>query len=1341
MITIKTFAIILCNLIAIANGFSPGNTVEVPDTLRFRRATNEEFASTIHKLQKFARIINGISLQQGITNGTLPTDIFISEILNFGSITSSQIYDFNTGELSQLVNGIRNFSLSLKVDDELTKIENRLIILGSIYKETHKGQKVEKLNPKYLEAAKKLKATNVDWDQLNSMVKIFADLSNTIDSLKPSEQKIGPYLFKQLKLGCEAFQELDISIQIDALKADILRKTESFDTLSSLAKSINITNDKDIFNANRDPETFSTLQRQLEYLGNAIDSSNEYLVKLALLKQIFSSRIHASAGRVLSQTSGLLNGVSDLESIHSDLTDPWVKEVVHGQAPNLVKSMDQLKKIANNARSVSDAFGSDSVMTMNEIASELKKLAQTKPNISSVAVKLTSISKDAQQSITLPRNGDEYMVLYKNIKELAGKLNSIDQLLATFSDFHTKRKPEVQAIISLTSSYSEENLKKLKEAKEYQDLSRTILSLKPHIDMLKMGASIVEPLDAVIKDVAQVDIFVSELDPFAKMVDILKKTPELEQAEDVINVLRESRSIKIESFDPVATRFDDVKIKLKTFEKSLIAVSNSTEANALIGLKDLLHDSQNIGSYSRVMTGTLKASEQKLLLDETKINSISKEIDPDIFAKINGLNASLQKTYNEIDTLRDSMKAPTTSNLSSLYSNLEQIKLIGGIDMDFLEIGRHLEEKSENSTEKNILEIKASLDTLDTFGLNFTLHRTALNGVKESLDSLDAFFVAFAKKMAPRQSVNGPQPSQNVTEESVKETTLDPAFIEENWPYLLVGSVVLVGIGITGFIVYRRKKAARELKEQLNAKLDDGEQLQKTQRIEERAKFHVPIAPFQLFLSDWTFKLAKYQVDFLPFIEWADTFNLYFMSLYAQDSMENNGLCMKPTAEQAKWFRNPIELSMTDLLTILDAEYKCLLHANLVRYPNGLIMVLSQIPHLAVTDAKNPKFGNIPQYWYAVFEKQSDYVVCLSDKVDGKPLPYLPLTSGEIKQYDKGLIIKCESVEYKCGKQLVIRKLCVMFPNKPKFYPTHLQFTGWPDGGIPKSTDALIEIFKMVEQSPYPVFVNCEDGVSKSGTFAQAVMTAQKVVECKGVLSMSVSLNSIRQSRAKAVPTKELYMFQALLGFRIAYASVDHSRLHKWSIADIEKFDKFLADVLAGKIKIKFELIGEQKEKASRHREQGRIKNKKSVKKVKDAKKSKASKKAKSKKAKDPQTAKKMMPPSRFPDPKTFDPENPEDYLAPAESWLRKSQSHLAHNHQKKEKLDKSKEEIPERPGDEDNDFPDFVEDFEHAVQLNPEEENQEIPPDPNAPNDGISSEADCEPPTKAMENQLAGGQ
>ncbi|UMM32170.1 hypothetical protein L5515_006068 [Caenorhabditis briggsae] len=626
----------------------------------------KEFAPTIHKLQKFARIINGISLQQGLTNQTLPADVFISELLNFGSITPSQIYDFNTGELSQLVNSIRNFSISLKVDDELTKIENRLIILGSIYKETHKGQKVEKLDPNYLEAAKKLKASNVDWNKLNSMVKIFADLSNTINALKPSEQKIGQYLFKQLKLGCETFQENDFSIQTGALKADILRKTETFDTLSSFPNSANIWNDaNNYFNAR-----ILTLSA---------------LSKLTLLKQIFSSRIHFSAGRALSQTSGFSNGFSDLESIHSDLTDTWVKEVLHGQASKL--AMDQLKTIASNARSVSDALGSDSVLTTNKVASELKKLAQTKPKISSVAVKLTTIPKDAQQSITLPKNGDGYMALYRNIKELADKLISTDQLLATFSEFNTKRKSEVQTIISLTSSYSKENLKKLKEAKEYQDLSRTILSLKPHIDMLKMGASIVEPLDAVIKDIDQVNIFVSELDPFAKMVDILKKTPELEKAEDVIKVLREARSMKIESFGPVATRLNDLITKLNTFEKSLNAVSNSTKANALIDLKDLLQDFQNIGSYSRVMTGMLKASEQKLLLDEAKINSISKEFDPDIFAKINGLNASLQKTYNEIDTLRDSMKASTTSNLSSLYNNLEQIKLIGGVVMNFLKVG------------------------------------------------------------------------------------------------------------------------------------------------------------------------------------------------------------------------------------------------------------------------------------------------------------------------------------------------------------------------------------------------------------------------------------------------------------------------------------------------------------------------------------------------------------------------------------------------------------------------------------------------------------------------------
>ncbi|XP_067027504.1 receptor-type tyrosine-protein phosphatase S-like isoform X3 [Acropora muricata] len=88
----------------------------------------------------------------------------------------------------------------------------------------------------------------------------------------------------------------------------------------------------------------------------------------------------------------------------------------------------------------------------------------------------------------------------------------------------------------------------------------------------------------------------------------------------------------------------------------------------------------------------------------------------------------------------------------------------------------------------------------------------------------------------------------------------------------------------------------------------------------------------------------------------------------------------------------------------------------------------------------------------------------------------------------------------------------------------HYQITDWPDKGIPKNAQCILDMISMVEQSQRktsnaPLVVQCSDGVGRSGTFC-AILSVIERLKSEQVIDVCQSVKVIRVNRPKAVNCK-----------------------------------------------------------------------------------------------------------------------------------------------------------------------------------------------------------------------------
>ncbi|KAF1763347.1 hypothetical protein GCK72_011613 [Caenorhabditis remanei] len=203
--------------------------------------------------------------------------------------------------------------------------------------------------------------------------------------------------------------------------------------------------------------------------------------------------------------------------------------------------------------------------------------------------------------------------------------------------------------------------------------------------------------------------------------------------------------------------------------------------NLLVGLQDVLQDSQTIGSASRIFWSMEKVNKIVVLGQETVkiIQDKMKGVDPDDQKNLDQLllvDNQLTTVYAQIDGVKKSTLPPLTSDLSSLHPVFSLTKSAPGSPMDFLEIGRSVEKLNKDITLtpeqlKSLLEVTKNLETLDTFGLDYAKHHKDIDKSKKALNQMDLFFADYKSKGTVIPTTTG-APVESSTEPMSSEAPL-----------------------------------------------------------------------------------------------------------------------------------------------------------------------------------------------------------------------------------------------------------------------------------------------------------------------------------------------------------------------------------------------------------------------------------------------------------------------------------------------------------------------------------------------------------------------------------------
>ncbi|KAM8871258.1 tyrosine-protein phosphatase non-receptor type 23 isoform 2-T2 [Spinachia spinachia] len=183
-------------------------------------------------------------------------------------------------------------------------------------------------------------------------------------------------------------------------------------------------------------------------------------------------------------------------------------------------------------------------------------------------------------------------------------------------------------------------------------------------------------------------------------------------------------------------------------------------------------------------------------------------------------------------------------------------------------------------------------------------------------------------------------------------------------------------------------------------------------------------------------------------------------------------------------------------------------------------------PRLIATQA--PLSGTAADFWLMVFEQKVSLIVMLVSEQElekGKVVRYFPSERGQ--QVAQGPITLSLTTQ-KTTPTHVERMISLQYRDQSlKRTVVHLQFTSWPELGLPDSKSNLLRFIQEVHghylhQRPLhtPVVVHCSSGVGRTGVFCLLYAALQELEAGNGIPDLPLLVKKMRQQRKNMLQEK-----------------------------------------------------------------------------------------------------------------------------------------------------------------------------------------------------------------------------
>ncbi|KAF1763324.1 hypothetical protein GCK72_011590 [Caenorhabditis remanei] len=1137
---------------------------------RIRRELDDTFRTAVIRMQKMSRVINGIALQQSITKGTVETDTLIMELLNFGTITPDYIVKIPLDTLSSVVKEVTGLSGKLKSNDEIKRMENRMLLISSIDKTTRNITTLETPGNEYLTAASNWTARNVDLSKLDDLIKASIAVANGFEKMNGNVRAadIRTYFGLMPTLAVALINTKLDEIKRNVESVELRDPTAHFVKLLSFHSAVKLfEDDSDIQNYKDtiDDSILNTIGAHMNSLTGVIENVKSNLSSFDELQTFLVTRPRIHGDRALKQTPGFPSGSADIDAISIALDDSWVQLAVDIQQIPLAKSLEQLKTVSRLINSVANSFQqrpTNGLLKIEEIRASLLAFTNNNLNFNLVVSKLDEIQGAATDRNVLPKTRSTFNTLYQNILMTAANLKSIDEVISVIMSIQEKHSNNFEELTKLNVLVPDDmmpaELDKLKNMEVFKDLMTAFKTLKPHFDRFKDTVSIDKEVQQIETDFSKtINDYITDSTKFLTMLQNLHNIPELKLVDDAIGALRKYRGVSIESFDPVATEIKNIRSKIKDFKEKIgeMKDAGNPEAKMLVQESDVSKDSENIGSATRVFSSikSLLESDGIVVVDPTVKPIIenflnSGQLDPTEkknLQELLKLDGELVKLTTSLKTLSPVISM-TDANLSSFSPVYNLAGNINGLQNDFYGMAGSVDKLAQGNQE--LLKVKKQLELLDAIGLNFAKHHKAITGTQKSLEAMDLFFASLKAKFTPNSTTQPPEPkapmrdptASRSDEDENEEKSADEAAMYQKTLYYVSG-------GVAAFLVIAAVSTFFGIKE-----------YNKYSELPQFSK--IPFDTFRIYVKDTLLQPVIHAKETRSNYNGAFNFKIYYThGLFSKYNREHYTVDVSPSVTNMVGHHRlvvpdgrikpePQPLGKNDRIVVKDEKRFPVnfYHGNMLTCPNKTKIAMMQAPVVATNKLELKE--NVGLFFQAALEHKSELIVCLVPFGGDGCDRYIPENAGDTDEFMEGqLKITCTDVTTECDGKLVIRSLDVKFQGKKVYRTTHAQVLGWRSQNIPTSVDAQVEIMHMMEKTNKPIFMHCMDGLGQTGAMALAFMCKQGLVEDEGRLQYGENMRLIRASRVNAVTLPE----HTLSAFLISYKFI-RSDITDEEIADVK---------------------------------------------------------------------------------------------------------------------------------------------------------------------------------------------
>ncbi|XP_060732492.1 receptor-type tyrosine-protein phosphatase C isoform X7 [Tachysurus vachellii] len=179
--------------------------------------------------------------------------------------------------------------------------------------------------------------------------------------------------------------------------------------------------------------------------------------------------------------------------------------------------------------------------------------------------------------------------------------------------------------------------------------------------------------------------------------------------------------------------------------------------------------------------------------------------------------------------------------------------------------------------------------------------------------------------------------------------------------------------------------------------------------------------------------------------------------------------------------------------------------------------------------AQGPKEETIGDFWTMIWEQKTSIIVMVTRCEEGnknKCAQYWPSMERETEIFDD-LVVKIKGEE-KCP-DYIIRHLTLMNRKEKSAERevTHIQFTSWPDHGVPSDPGLLLKLRRRVNSFKNffsgPIVIHCSAGVGRTGTYI-CIDAMIESLEAEGRVDIYGYVVKLRRQRCLMVQVEAQYV-------------------------------------------------------------------------------------------------------------------------------------------------------------------------------------------------------------------------